>query len=62
MLICFFIEKGIQGGLCQCSNHYAEANNKYLPTYNPGTASSYLFYLDINNLMVGKCVNHYRMG
>lgn len=44
------IEKGIRGGLAQCSLRKAEANNKYLPNYNPSKPSTYLVYLDCVNL------------
>ena len=48
MLLMF--EKGIRGGMCQVSHHYAKANNKYLKNYDKNIESSYIEYLDANNL------------
>lgn len=44
------LEKGVRGGLAQCSLRYAKANNKYLPNYNEQEPNTFLAYLDCVNL------------
>ncbi|CAH3194263.1 unnamed protein product [Porites evermanni] len=48
MLMMF--EKGIRGGISHISKRYAEANNKYMKDYRPDVESTYIQYLDANNL------------
>ena len=44
------IEKGIRGGICQTPHRDAKANDKYMKNYNKSIDSSYIKYLDANNL------------
>ena len=44
------IEKGTRGGICHAIHKHAKANKKYMNNYNKDIISSYLTYLDANNL------------
>ena len=44
------VEKETRGGICQAIHRYAKANNKYMKNYNKNIESSYIEYLDANNL------------
>ena len=44
------IGKGIRGVICQATHRYAKANNKYMKNYDKSIESSYIEYLEANNL------------
>ena len=44
------IEEGIRGGICHAVHRYAKANNEYMKNYDKSKESSYIQYLDANNL------------
>ena len=44
------IEEGIRGGICHAVHRYAKANNRYMKDYDESKESSYIQYLDANNL------------
>jgi hypothetical protein len=48
-----FLEGAIRGGTSVIPNRRAEANNKYLPNFDPTKPSTYIIYLDMNNLYGG---------
>ena len=48
MLMMF--ENRIRGGMCHAMYKYAKINNKYMKNYYENIESSFLAYLDANNL------------
>ena len=44
-----FIEKGLRG-VSYIAKRYAKANNKYINDYDPKKPSTFISYLDMNNL------------
>ena len=45
-----FIEKGTRGGVSYIAKRYAKANNKYMSDYDSNKQSTFMTYLDKNNL------------
>ena len=45
-----FIERGTRGGVSYITKRYAKANNKYINDYNAEEPSTFITYLDKNNL------------
>ena len=45
-----FIEKGLRGRISYIAKRYAKANNKYINDYGPKKPSTFISYLDMNNL------------
>ena len=44
------VEKGTRDGICQAIHRDPKANNKYMKNYDKNNESSYIEYLDANNL------------
>ena len=44
------IETGIRGEICYSTHRHARANNKYMKDYDKSEESSYIIYVDANNL------------
>ena len=45
-----FVEKGSRGGIFYIAKRYAKTNNKYMNYYDPKKQSTFISYLDMNNL------------
>ena len=44
------VEEGIRGGICHAMQRFVKANNRYMKDYDRKKKSSYIQYLDANNL------------
>ena len=44
------LEKSIRGSICHSIYWYAKANNKYMKDYDKNKETSYIQYLDVNNI------------
>ena len=44
------VEEGIRGGICHSIHRHPRASNKYMKNYDELKESSYIQYLDANNL------------
>ena len=44
------VEEGIRGGICHSIHRHVKANNKYMENYDKNEESSYIQYLDADNL------------
>ena len=45
-----FIEKGLRKRISYISTRYAKANNKYINDFDPRKPSTFISYLEMNNL------------
>ena len=48
--ISLLFEKAIRGGICNGISRYTKADNKYMKSYDSNKESTYLMYVDANNL------------
>ena len=53
-----FIEKGLREGISYIANRYAKPNSKYINDYDPKVSSTFISYLDMNNLY-GSAMSEY---
>ena len=53
-----FIEKGLRGGISYIAKRHSKANNEYCPDYDKNKPSTFISYIDMNNLY-GWAVNEY---
>ena len=57
-----FIEKGLRGGISYIAKRYAKANNEHINNYDPKKPSTFISYLDMNNLYGWAMSEHLSYG
>ena len=55
------IEKGIRGGICHSVYRHAKTNNKYMKIFDKNNESSYIIYMDANNLYDMQFLKSYQL-
>ena len=56
------IERGLRGGMSVISHRKAEANNKYMKSYDPEKPSKFITYLDANSLYSWSMIQYLPYG
>ena len=56
------IEKGLRGGMSVISHRKAEANNRYMSSYDPEKPSNFITYLDANSLYSWSMIQYLPYG
>ena len=56
------IEKGLRGGMTVILHSKAEANHKYMSSYNPEKPSKFITYLDANSLYSWSMIQYLPYG
>ena len=57
-----FIEKRTREGISYIAKRYAKANNKFMSDYDPNKPSTFITYLDKNNLYGWSMSKHFLFG
>ena len=57
-----FVKKGLKGGNSYIAKSYAKANNKYMNDYDPKKLSTFISYLDMNNLYGWEMILFFMVG
>ena len=50
IVMLLMVEKGTRSGICHSINRHVKVNKKYMKNYDKNQESSYLMYLNPNNL------------
>ena len=57
-----FIEKGLRVGISYIAKRHSKVNNEYYPDYDKNKPSTFISYLDMNNLYGWTMIEYFLMG